>query len=341
MINLAATKKYEPNNINNTEDIVVCSSVMKELFRTAVQVAKADCTVLLLGESGTGKEVIAKVVHKHSNLSGPMIKINCGAIPENLLESELFGYEQGAFTGAKLNGKPGKFEEAHNGTIFLDEIGDLPLHLQVKLLRVLQEKEITRVGSAKPRQINARVIAATNKDLYNMVREGRFREDLFYRLNVIPLTIPPLRERREDIMPLILHFKKKHEKKYKTKRNCSSEVIRLFISYDWPGNVRELENLIERLIVILDPAELITPEILMRDYLNINRLQYMETDISVHRLTTLQDATEKMERQLIMMAMSKFKTLKEIADVLDVDKSTICRKLKKLNISLKEMKKLV
>lgn len=326
-MNITTLSQYKSNN----EIFVGNSQFMKDLTKKVLQVATYDCTVLIMGESGTGKELIASSIHKFSKKSGPIIKINCGAIPENLLESELFGYEQGAFTGAKIGGKPGKFEEAHNGTLFLDEIGDMQLHLQVKLLRVLQEKEVVRVGGSKTKKVNARIIAATNKNLYNLVQEGKFREDLFYRLNVVPITIPPLRERREDIMPLILHFKKKYEKKYQTKRNCSPEVIKHFLSYDWPGNVREMENLIERLIVILEPTETITPKILINDYLSMARLQ-MEKDVSVHRLIPIKDATDKVESQLINMAIARYKTLKEIADVLGVDQSTICRKLKQLNI---------
>ncbi|MBF7082997.1 sigma 54-interacting transcriptional regulator [Desulfallas sp. Bu1-1] len=326
-MNATTIQQYRPKN----EIFVGNSQFMKDLTKKVMQVAAYDCTVLLMGESGTGKELIANTIHKFSKRPGHMIKINCGAIPENLLESELFGYEHGAFTGAKTGGKPGKFEEADNGTLFLDEIGDMQLHLQVKLLRVLQEKEIIRVGGSKTKKINTRIIAATNKNLYNMVQEGKFREDLFYRLNVVPITIPPLRERREDIMPLLLHFKKKYEKKYNTKRRCSPEVIKLFLSYDWPGNVREMENLIERLIVTMEPKETITPKILIKDYLSIAR-QQLEKDVSVHRLMTLKEATDKVESQLINMAMSRYKTLKEIANALGVDQSTICRKLKQLNI---------
>lgn len=326
---------------DRTEDFILGNGIvaksveMRELVRTAVQVAKVDCTVLLLGESGTGKEELAKLIHDHSERPGPMVKVNCGAIPENLLESELFGYERGAFTGAKKEGNAGKFEEAHLGTILLDEIGDIPLHLQVKLLRVLQDKEIIRIGSSKARKIDTRVIAATNKDLYKMVLEGSFREDLYYRLNVIPLKIPPLRERREDIMPLIYFFKKKFEQKYKLKRDCSSEVVRIFMSYDWPGNVRELKNVIERIYVISDPHEMITPEMLIRDYLNINRQKHMTGAVSVHSITSLDAAVEEVERQLITMALSRFRTLKQVASVLKVDESTISRKIKKLNIPLR------
>lgn len=334
MTGFSVIRESNENSSPGNWNIVARSAEMKELIRAALQVAKVDCTVLLLGESGTGKEVLAKMVHEHSGRSGPLVMVNCGAIPENLLESELFGYEHGAFTGAKKEGNTGKFEQAHLGTILLDEIGDMPLHLQVKLLRVLQEKEIIRIGSSRAQKIDTRVIAATNKNLYQMVLEGKFREDLYYRLNVIPLKIPPLRERREDIMPLIYFFKKKFEQKYKRKRECSSEVVRIFLSYDWLGNVRELENVIERIYVISDPDELITPEMLIRDYLNINRQKNMTGAVSVYSLTSLGAAVEEVERQLITMALSRFRTLKQVASALGVDESTISRKIKKLNIFL-------
>ncbi len=333
MTGFAVVKDRTGIRIDN--DIVAKSAEMRELVRTAVQVAKVDCTVLLLGESGTGKEVLAKLIHDHSGRCGPMIKVNCGAIPESLLESELFGYEGGAFTGARKEGNAGKFEQAHQGTILLDEIGDIPLHLQVKLLRVLQEGEITPIGSNKSKKIDTRVIAATNRDLYKLVVEGSFREDLYYRLNVIPLKIPPLRERREDIMPLIYFYKKKCEQKYQLKRDCSSEVVRIFMSYDWPGNVRELKNVIERIYVISDPHEMITPEILIRDYLNMNRQKHLKGAVTVHSLTSLDEAVEEVERQLITMALNRFRTLKQVALALKVDESTISRKIKKLNISLR------
>ncbi len=335
MTGFTAAKGRTRDSIPGHGEIISRSADMKQLINAALQVSKVDCTVLLLGESGTGKEIIAKLIHENSRRPGPMIKVNCGAIPENLLESELFGYDGGAFTGSKKEGYEGKFEQANLGTIFLDEIGDLPLHLQVKLLRVLQEKEITRIGGRKARKVDTRVIAATNRDLYKMVLEGSFREDLYYRLNVIPFKIPPLRERKEDIMPLILNFKKKFEQKYGIKRDCSSEVVRIFMSYDWPGNVRELENVIERIYVISDPTEMITPEILIRDYLNINRQKNVASPVSVSSLTPLGDAVEEVERQLITMALQRFKTLKQAAAALGVDESTVSRKIKKYNISLR------
>lgn len=328
-------KQHPGDTVLYHKDIVAQSTSMRELLRTAEQVARVDCTVLLISESGTGKEVLAKLIHEQSGRPGPMVTVNCGAIPENLLESELFGYDHGAFTGAKKEGNAGKFEQAHTGTIFLDEIGDIPLHLQVKLLRVLQEKEIMRIGGGRAKKIDTRVIAATNKDLYKMVLEGSFREDLYYRLNVIPLKIPPLRERREDIMPLIYFFKKKFEEKYKVKRDCSSQVAQIFMSYEWPGNVRELENVIERIYVISAPNEMISSEMLIRDYLNINRQNHLKGSVSVHSLSPLNTAVEEVERQLITMALNRFRTLKQVALALEVDESTISRKIKKLNIPLR------
>jgi len=214
---------------------------------------------LILGESGTGKEILAKYIHSCSNRKGPFIAVNCAAIPEDLLEAELFGYEKGAFTGA-IKSKPGKFELAEGGTIFLDEIGDLSLKLQAKLLRVLQEKKIERLGGEKSIKINVRILAATNKDLEKEVREGRFREDLFFRLNVIPLKLPPLRERKEDI-PLLAEFfiKKICEREGIPYKKLHPDTIKILTEYSWPGNIRELENFIERLVILCDKEE-ITPE---------------------------------------------------------------------------------
>ncbi|WP_366924396.1 sigma 54-interacting transcriptional regulator [Metallumcola ferriviriculae] len=324
-----------PNNLLSLEvrkmGIVAKSQAMMEVLRMAFQIATVDCTVLILGESGVGKEAIAKLIHENSsNSDGPFVKVNCGAIPENLLESELFGYEYGAFTGAKREGKLGKFEMAHNGTILLDEIGDLPLHLQVKLLRVIQEREIIRIGANQSRKVNIRILAATNKDLREMTMQGKFREDLYYRLNVVPLHIPPLRERREDIMPLIVHFKKKYEKKYQMARTCSPEVVRVYLSYDWPGNVRELENVIERIYVMGEPGKELTPERLIKYFFNVTWQANYKNSVTVHKLVPLKEAAEEMEMQLISMAFKQFGTISKVAEVLNVDPSTISRKVKRL-----------
>ena len=207
---------------------------------------------MITGESGVGKDVIAGAIHKASARGeGPFIKVNCAAIPETLLESELFGYEKGAFTGANTTGRQGMFELAEKGTIFLNEIGELPFHLQPKLLRVIQDKEVIRVGGSEAVKLDVRIIAATNKDLELMVKEGTFREDLYYRLNVVPIYIPPLRERKEDIPHLILHFMNKYNLKYGQNKKISSKAVDYLTDWPWPGNVRELENVIERLIVMV------------------------------------------------------------------------------------------
>ncbi len=233
------------------DNIVGRSPIMRDIFNTIARVAQTRATVLLAGESGVGKDMIARAIHHHSPRAGrPFVKINCTSIPENLMESELFGYEKGAFTGANIS-KPGKFEQADTGTVFLDEIGDVPNSIQVKLLRVLQEREFERLGSNKTRHIDVRVLAATNVDLRAALEQGTFREDLYYRLNVMPLNIPSLRERKEDIPYLAEHFVKKLGKDLGTPVETISEgAIERLMQYHWPGNVRELENVLERSMVL-------------------------------------------------------------------------------------------
>src|SRR5579863_1156316 len=233
------------------ENIVGASKKMRDVFDIALQVARRDSTVLLTGESGTGKELLAKAIHQNSlRASKPFITINCGAIPENLIESELFGHRKGSFTGA-LADHTGKFETANQGTVFLDEIGELPINLQVRLLRVIQEREIDKIGFPKPIPINVRIIAATNRDLRARIDDGQFREDLFYRLSVVAIELPPLRERRDDIPLLLQHFLRKHCEHYKLAvPSLTDDAVDLLTRYAWPGNVRELENVIERLVVL-------------------------------------------------------------------------------------------
>jgi len=247
--------------------IVGKSLAMQEVQRQIEKVAPTRATVLLLGESGTGKTLIGRIIHDLSERKDyPFIKVNCASIPENLLESELFGYEKGAFTGADQT-KPGRFEDAHKGTLFLDEIGELPLGLQAKLLRVLQDREFERLGSNKTRQVDVRILAATNKDLASLAEEGSFRPDLYYRLNVFPLQAPPLRERKEDIQSLLIHFLNKVSKEYARKLTFSTEALAILKDYDWPGNVREMENLVERLVILAEneriDADLIRPYLTM------------------------------------------------------------------------------
>lgn len=232
--------------------------IMVSLVQTALRVAKSNSTVLLRGESGTGKELFAQLLHSESlRRQGPFIKVNCAAVPENLLESELFGYEEGAFTGAIKGGKIGKFELADGGTLFLDEIGDMEMAMQVKLLRVIQEREIERLGSSKARKVNVRLVAATNRDLEAMIREKQFREDLYYRLNVVTLTIPPLRDRMDDVEGLIDTFIKKFNQQFgQTVTGITSESKNILMKHLWPGNIRELENVIERAFNMLEGSEI-------------------------------------------------------------------------------------
>ncbi len=242
---------------HNFEDIITHSDLMKDALRKVEQVAATDATVLILGETGTGKELFARAVHHISNRQErPLVKVNCAALPANLIESELFGHEKGAFTGA-LARKTGRFELADGGTIFLDEIGDLPLELQAKLLRVLQEGEFERLGNSNTIRVDVRIIAATNRDLKKESEEGKFRQDLYYRLNVFPISVPPLRERKEDI-PLLVHYfvKKYTARSGKSIEQVPAEVLRRLQSYSWPGNVRELENIIERAVIISTGDEL-------------------------------------------------------------------------------------
>ena len=232
--------------------IVGKSHAMLDVEQQISRVAPTKATVLLLGESGTGKTLVSRIIHELSERRNhPFIKVNCAAIPDNLLEAELFGYEKGAFTGA-TSAKPGKFEEAHKGTIFLDEIGELPMNVQAKLLHVLQEKDLVRLGSNRLIHVDVRIISATNRDITSLVTRGAFREDLYYRLNVFPIRVPPLRERKEDIAQLIRHFQHKMEQEYNRSFILTQDALSLLSGYNWPGNVREMENLMERLVILTD-----------------------------------------------------------------------------------------
>jgi two-component system response regulator AtoC len=281
-------------------NIVARSEAMAQVFDLVEKVANHKTTVLITGESGTGKELIAKAIHSDGGRSSaPMVSINCGGIPENLLESELFGYKKGAFTDATKN-KPGRFEEADGGTIFLDEIGELPLALQVKLLRVLQEEEITPLGSTGSKKIDVRVIAATSKDLYWEVEENRFREDLFYRINVMKIHLPPLRERRGDIPLLIGYFIDLFNKKLtKSIEGLSSEAMPILMGYSWPGNIRELENVMER-AVLLAKGRWITPADLPNA---VTSDQRGSLSVAPEDTLSIKKASKRLERDLIQKAL--------------------------------------
>lgn len=277
--------------------IIGSASSFMKVLRTAAQVAPFNTTVCISGESGTGKEVIAQAIHFSSSRSGgPLIKVNCSAIPENLIESELFGYERGAFTGAKTSGNMGKFELANRGTLFLDEIGEMPLSMQAKLLRALQEREITRVGGSRPVSLDFRLITATNRDLEDMVANGAFRKDLYYRINVIPLHLPPLRERRNDIAILANHFLKEIRGEAVS---FASEVLNLFCRYPWPGNIRELKNCIER-IAVLSRDDIIGTEFLPKQILECTT-HYGQPAAESYRL---QGILEKVERDTIQAVLN-------------------------------------
>lgn len=314
-------------DLKHTPSAVVHSQKMKDVLNTIEMVSKVSTTVLLLGESGVGKEMLAKNIHQLGNRRlKPFIAVNCGAIPENLLESELFGYVGGAFSGANKNGAPGKFGLANEGIIFLDEIAEMPLNLQVKLLRILQEKEVTPLGSSKPIHIDVQVIAATNQSLEKMVREGRFREDLYYRLNVVPIEIPSLRERAEEIPYLIYHFVEKYNRLYNRNIHISPDAIDLLCIYDWPGNVRQLENTIERIVVTSRESNVDSSLV---NYYIPKKADLKEPPIIEH-IMPLQEAVDMIEEQLINMAIEKYKSVKLAAKVLDISQPTMSRKYKKI-----------
>lgn len=305
--------------------IIANSESFRKVVELAQRVATFDgATVLILGESGTGKELVSELLVNNSPRKDmPYLQVNCGAIPENLIESELFGYEKGAFTGADNRGHKGLFEAANGGTVFLDEIGDLPLHMQVKLLRVLQQRKVTRVGGTEPIDINVRVIAATNKNLEQMVREGQFREDLYYRLNVVSVQIPPLRERKEDIVPLLNHFLTVVNQKYHTQKTIFSDTIDAFENYPWPGNVRELENVLENL-VITTPGDEIRRENLPKKFWSENG---EPAAVGMREILPLKVTVERVELAAIQHAIDQCGSVRKAAAALGVDPSTIVRKM--------------
>jgi transcriptional regulator with PAS, ATPase and Fis domain len=308
--------------------LIYCSPKMEQIINQAKKIADFSSNVLISGESGVGKEVIAQAIHQLGNRSSkPFLKLNCGAIPETLLESELFGYTKGAFTGADKNGKEGYFKRADQGILFLDEIGEMPLHLQVKLLRVLQEQEVIPIGSTIPTKINVQIIAATNKSLEKMVESGTFREDLFYRLNVIPLRVPPLRERMEDVPVLAFHFLQQLNEKYNKNYHLTPDALSLLEFYSWPGNVRELQNMIERLVVSADDpvieAEFVS-KFLTPGY------DFEKSKPVITRVLPLQEALHSVEEQLILLAMKQYKTTTKAAKALGISQSSVSRKYQKI-----------
>ncbi len=301
---------------------IIISKKMADVHALALRLAKVDSTVLIQGESGVGKEVVADMIHSASpRRDHPLMKISCAAIPEHLLESELFGYSEGAFTGAKKSGRPGLFEMADKGTLLLDEIGEMPLGLQAKLLRVVQEKQCLRIGGSDPVSVDVRILAATNRNLKTMVAKKEFRKDLFFRLNVVPVHIPPLRERKEAIAGFVQHFLKRLNKKYGYDKTFSPKAMDCLYDYDWPGNVRELENLIER-VVVVTPGREITPESLPARIAETIH----STHLQKYHYTSLRAAMDEFEKKIISQVLAEQGSTRKAARVLGVNQSTIVRK---------------
>jgi PAS domain S-box-containing protein len=316
------------------KELIFKSRSMEKVYDLVCRVADVDATIFLHGETGVGKEVLARTIHQLSyRKNAPFIKVNCGAIPESIMESELFGYSKGAFTGANKEGKKGLALAADKGTLFLDEIGELPLNLQAKLLQLLQEKQFTPLGGTSPVNVDVRFIAATNRNLEEMVKNGTFREDLYYRLVVIPIHIPKLSERKEDIPFLINHFTESFNQKYKLYKSFDKEVIQHFIDLEWKGNVRELQNTIERLIVT-------TPD----SYITLHDLpeQLLQTPSPARPKAggqgfNLKDEVEQYEKQILLQTLETSSTLREASKKLGVDASTITRKVRKYKINVAEL----
>lgn len=313
------------------EKYIIISKKMADVHALALRLARVDSTVLIQGESGVGKEVVADLIHSASpRKDHPLMKISCAAIPEHLLESELFGYSEGAFTGAKKSGRPGLFETADRGTLLLDEIGEMPLGLQAKLLRVVQEKQCLRIGSSDPVSVDVRILAATNRDLKKMVVQKTFRKDLFFRLNVVPVHIPPLRERKEALAGFVQHFLAGLNKKYGYDKTFTPKAMDCLYQYDWPGNVRELENLIERVVVVTQGRE-ITPENLPAQL----RESSVSHPLPRYHYTSLKSAMNEFEKTVISQVLAEQGTTRKAARVLGVNQSTIVRKAGRYGIPLR------
>ncbi|MCE5262975.1 MAG: sigma 54-interacting transcriptional regulator [Deltaproteobacteria bacterium] len=313
----------------NREGIVAVSESMKQCLRIAHKLAKINASnILITGESGTGKGLLAKFIHQ--NNKRPFVQINCAALPESLLEAELFGYEKGAFTGAGEHGKVGLFELAQGGTIFLDEIGELPLSSQAKLLKYLDDHEIVRIGGTKPKKIDCTVVAATNRDLEELIKSKKFRRDLFYRLNTFTIRIPALRERPEDIFELINYFLKKYNKQYHLERKITPEVYELLQAYPYPGNIRELNNIIQKLVVLSDKDEM-DESIFTRIEKKLSQTNY--SIFQDNEQGSLKERIAMIEKEILKMAIPQFKSTRAMAKHLGISQPSIVRKIKKYGLS--------
>ena len=314
------------------QEIIASNGQMRQVLRIALKLAHLEASnILILGESGTGKGLLAKFIHKNGKRQQKaFVQINCAALPESLLEAELFGYEKGAFTGAREQGKIGLFELAHGGTLFLDEIGDLPLSVQAKLLKYLDDQEILRLGSLKPRRIDCTVIAATNRDLEELTRRQQFRQDLFYRLNTFTIRIPPLRERPEDIFEFVNHYLRDYNRAYHLKRRVSPGTLKLLQSYPFPGNVRELKNLLKT-AVVMGETEIVDDFLISSLGLRMEPSRGLESELQGS--VSLADEINAMEKQILEKALSQCRTTRELARQLGISQPTVVRKLKKYALS--------
>ncbi|MGG1662674.1 sigma 54-interacting transcriptional regulator [Brevibacillus sp. NRS-1366] len=312
------------------KEIIASSKVMTDILQLAQKIAAVDSTVLLLGETGVGKGALAKHIHDHSlRKDEPFVHINCGAIPGNLLESELFGYEGGAFTGAERRGKTGLVESAAKGTLFLDEIAEIPPSLQVKILQVIQEKRFTKVGGKRPIEADVRIIAATHRDLKQMVKTGDFREDLYYRIHVIPIQIPAIRYRPEDCQLMIEHFLQDYNGRFGRNVRLDTDALPPLLAYHWPGNVREIENLMERLVVTVERNRIGVED--LPDY--IRHTAYSgEKAVSVKQLVPIREAVEEVEKQIVQLAWKQYRTSRKVARILGINQATVLRKMQKYQI---------
>ena len=314
---------------NSYKGMIGTSDETLKVKKLIMRIAPHDTTVLITGETGTGKEIVANEIYMNSNrYENPFIKVNCAAIPANLIESELFGYEKGAFTGANISGKAGLFEIANSGTILLDEIGDMPLELQSKLLRVIQQKEVTRIGGIKPIKLDVRIISSTNCNLYKLAAEGKFRMDLYYRLNLFPVTIPPLRERKEDIKILVKHFLSIFNNKYDKCIEFEDEQYDLLTNYKWPGNIRELENIVERITIISNESNVISNDTIASILGIINLDKNIKKDIG------LKEKVEELEKLELIKALERGKSTRKAAEILKINQSNVVRKAIKYGIKL-------
>lgn len=340
-----SVRNYNVSTVKKCADVesdgyIFSSPQSQATLRQALKVARYNSTVLIYGESGVGKEIIANIIHRNSDRkSFPMVKINCAAIPENLLESELFGYEKGSFTGASAKGKKGLWEAAQNGTLFLDEVGELPLSFQAKLLRAIQEKEITRVGGILPIKVNVRLIAATNRNLADMVKQHLFRDDLYYRLNAFPLYVAPLRDRREDIVPLARHFVEKYNTEFNIERGISDSALNLLSVQTLRGNIRELQNIIQQSMINAS-CDLIESSDILHTLSNMSRNTnddnvgnpVAEETAEREYSGTLSDMLCGYERDILTVYRKKYRTTQQLADALGTSQPTIVRKLKKYGL---------